>query len=330
MDNNTQHQKEDRVMKMLAILGFVVAAIFIAWLAIQIVRFIPGAFSSLASLADGLNGRDTDELEVAVSESTVGSRTAMTISWTDLGEDGTYTFAYECVGGVSLDVRIGTNGVVPVECDEPYALPQGTFSIEAVFASERDRFVDVPFTIAFEPASGDEDDRRERERVVTVVNASIPLAGTDPDDIAADDTDTDEDETDDDTVALGGPELPYTGYDGHVELVASFKDVGMLTGTKFTPSHAIDADGTGAFRFTVTNTGTKTSGEWYFNATLTNGTGYESGNQEALQPGESIVVTVAFENAGGAGIQRFGATIAGGGDTDASNNSFTRSVAVSR
>lgn len=335
MDNNSPRGQEDRIMKILAILGFLVAALFIAWLAIQIIRFIPTAFMSLASLADGVNGRNGSALEVAVSESVVSTGTVALISWTDLSKDGTYAFSYECVGGVSLDVRVGTNGIVPVECDEPYALPQGTFSIEALFASERDRFVDVPFTIVFHPANERDEDIREGARSLTVVNPSIPLVRDESTPEVAVEDDEDEDETyEEDDISLGAP-LPYTGFepeeeavDGYVELAIAYMDVGTLRGSSFTPAHTIGEDG--AFRFKVTNTGTKTSGTWHFSATLTNGTGYESGAEDALAPGESIIVTVAFDSNGAHGIQKFGATIESGNDIDVSNNSFTRSVAVSR
>ncbi|MEZ4200355.1 MAG: hypothetical protein R3B69_02040 [Candidatus Paceibacterota bacterium] len=71
-------------------------------------------------------------------------------------------------------------------------------------------------------------------------------------------------------------------------------------------------DDKAAFQFEVKNTGTKTSTEWTFEATLT--TGKKPMNQRyklRLKPNERAVLTVAFKNPGDDGFQTFGVEIDG-------------------
>lgn len=52
--NQVQNKDKDSVMKTLAIVGFIAVVAFGVWLAVQIVSLVPGAFSSLASIADSV------------------------------------------------------------------------------------------------------------------------------------------------------------------------------------------------------------------------------------------------------------------------------------
>ena len=52
--NQVHNNDKDRVMKTLAIVGFIAVIAFGVWLAVQIVSLVPNAFSSLASIADSV------------------------------------------------------------------------------------------------------------------------------------------------------------------------------------------------------------------------------------------------------------------------------------
>lgn len=336
MNEQTPHT-EDRMMKVLAILGFIVLVVFIAWIAIQFIRILPSAFSSLASLADSVYNRHNEvSFDVVADNTTVNSRESNVITWSNTGTPGTYVFMYECTEGVSLDIRTSDGAITPVTCDEAYEIGNGVSNLEVLFASERNRFVDVVYSISFTPA--DEDGEvRVAQKTLTIVNPRIPLTG-----VAVV-----ESEPEVDTPVVTGNTLPYTGYEpeyrtvetvtystpqsdpqGYTELAVTYKAVGTLSGSTFSPKSTLSNDERGAFQFEVKNTGTKTSDTWTFTATLTSGTVYTSEVQEALKPNEYAIITVAFDGVGKAGMQEFGATIHGGNDQTTSNNSFTKTVAV--
>lgn len=324
-------------MKILAILGFVVLVIFIAWIAIQFIRVLPSAFSSLASLADSVyNPQNEVSFDVVADNTTVNSRESNVITWSNTGVAGTYVFMYECAEGVSLDIRTSDGAITSVTCDEPYEIGSNVTNLEILFASERSRFTDVVYSVSFTPA--DEDGEvRVAQKSLTIVNPRIPLTG-----VAVV-----ENEPKVEVPVTTGTTLPYTGYEpeyqtvetvtystpqsdpqGYTELTVTYKAVGTLSGSTFSSKNTLSNDERGAFQFEVKNTGTKTSDTWTFTATLTSGTVYTSEVQEALKPNEHATITVAFDGVGEAGMQEFGATIHGGNDQTTSNNSFTKTVAV--
>lgn len=347
MNTNTSPEQKDQVMKMLAVLGFIVLLILTAWLAIQIIRLLPSAFSSLASLADSVyNPEQQDEgtpLDMVPSNNVVSSRAPFTLVWSDLGEDGVYTLTYSCTSGVSLDIRTGNGATTPINCDEPYVLPQNVYEAELSFTSERDRFTDVAYSITFTP-DNTKKDSLEIGKTITVVNASIPYAGS------TDDTDTTDDADDTEIVDTTTPDTttpttnqptryryvktttytyPVSDPNGYTELEVAYRNVGVLrSNNTFVVQPTLTIGDRGAFQFEVKNTGTKTSSSWDFEAKLPSGTTYESKSQDPLKPQERAIITIAFDDVGDAGIHEFKVIIDGGNDQSKTNNSFSWSVGV--
>lgn len=73
MNETNNQERNELVVRILAIVGFVLLVIVLAWFAIQVVRFVPVAFSSLASIFEAnqrdLHDRTTgDENVVVVNE----------------------------------------------------------------------------------------------------------------------------------------------------------------------------------------------------------------------------------------------------------------------
>ena len=60
MNDTNNSERNEQMVRLMAVVGFVVLVCLLAWLAIQAVRFIPSAFSSLASIFEA-NQRDYDE-----------------------------------------------------------------------------------------------------------------------------------------------------------------------------------------------------------------------------------------------------------------------------
>lgn len=332
-----EQKPTNKVSRALAIIGFALAIIVLAWLAIVIVRWLPGAFANLANLAEELNNPENHvSLDVASSNTVVNSHTAVTISWTDLRTDGTYTFSYGCVDGVTADVRSADGAIVALQCDTAYTLPANTYALEVLFTSSHARFADVPYRITFTPADTSADSS-EAGATITVVNAGVPLVdnGTEPETPAATTTPT---TTKPSTgtvrfkyIQTPTYTIPTSDPNGYTDLAVSFLDAGTLDNRKvYDAGSSIAQDDNGAFRFEVKNIGTKTSGTWRFVAELPSGTTFRSELQDALRPEERATITVAFGSAEDTGTARIEVTVEGGNDVSTSNNDFSTSIRITR
>jgi hypothetical protein len=337
--NNDTDQKANRLMKTLAVIGFVVAVIFATWAAVQLVRLLPTAFTSLANLAERVERGPEQQNTIIIndSEDVVGANEPLTISWSEVKRRGVYTLEYDCTEGVALDIRVGANDVTRVPCDELFTLPSDVTSVDAVFTSEANRFTDVTYRIGF-IKEGEADPFIDDARVITLVNATIPQGQV----LAAEDTPETTEPAEDEPVAEPEPSTPVTTpaastryvytttYQvpvsdpaGYTDLAVRFLGVGEFRGDRYVNTGVIREGNRGAFQFEVKNIGTKTSGEWEFTALLTGGSVYESRAQAPLKPNERSVLTLAFDNVGQEGANRFGVTVSGGGDTRTGNNEFT-------
>jgi hypothetical protein len=170
--------KKERPNTTMAIIGFVVIVILVVWLAVQVVGFIPQAFSSLASITDGVFNDEEDlNLVAATTDSTVNAGDTFTVSWNNIPRSGTYTFAYTCAEGVSVDVVDNTRSTVTVACDESISLGDDITELEVTIASERRRFTDVRYTVSFIEQETTES-LTASNNIITVVNPSIPQGDT--------------------------------------------------------------------------------------------------------------------------------------------------------
>jgi hypothetical protein len=340
--NQVTEEKKESLTKTLAIVGFIAVVIFSVWLAVQIVRVVPSAFSSLASIADVVyNYNNKQELQVTTTNSVVNANESFTISWTDMRKEGTYVFSYECTDGVSVEIRL--QGVIKtVACDTEIDLSDIN-TLEIRVASEKFRFVDMPYTIAFKE-KGTEDMLLKRS-TITMVNASIPTTGVAqeeaetpvvvPNTETAPSTPTPSKPTTP-TYTAGKPvtttkyvyTTPVSDPKGKVDLQVTFIAVGELNGKVFTPKTSVDTDENGALQFEVKNVGTKTAEDWEYEATLPGDISYSSPDQKALKPNERAVITLGFSGLSESGKETVGAEVTAKGDVKTSNNEFTKSVTV--
>ncbi len=337
MDNQNKTSLNEQFMKALAIVGFIVVVILLAWLAVQIVRVLPGAFASLAQLAEDVNTPQRDiSLDLSASNNVVNSQSSVEIMWTDLEIPGTYTFTYGCVEGVTANIRTAQGDIVSLPCDTPYTIEDGTYTLDVQFTSSRTRFADVSYYLTFTPENDDADES-ETSKTLTVVNAKIPLAGEVEDDtqvVATKPTTTSR------TPATGVQyryvesttyNTPKSNPNGYTELAITFIGVGTIDSkNRFVKESSLEEGERGAIQFVVKNTGTKTSGTWTFDAELPNGSEYQSKSQDALKPEERSIVTIAFDGLDETGTEDVEVTIKGGNDRSSGNNSFSKSVKITR
>lgn len=352
---HTEDASKNRLLKTLAVLGFLLVIAFITWLAVILVQNAPTAFTNLASLAESLNeGRlAQNEIKIDTKKDVVNSDESFTISWSDLGRKGSYTFMYECSDGVSLDTRI-KGETIKLNCDTLLPIPENTFSLDIQLQSEKNRFSDVIYQVAF-TKDDQENVFASADQVVTVVNAGIPqggVAGVNTSVDAESDVEVTEtamsEEAEEETPVASKPAstptsapvptqtiytttltIPVSDPNGYTELAIMHRGVGVLDkNDRFIAKAEIDTNDKAAFQFEVRNVGTKTSGLWHFVADLTSGEEYESKVQEPLKPNERAIITLAFRDPGKDGFREFGATIYGGNDQNPNNNSYEWGVTI--
>lgn len=341
--NQVGNESKNAAIKMLAIIGFIVVVVASVWVAVQVVRFVPTAFSSLASIADGIYGQRIDFI-VATEKNIVNSGDSFAISWTNLGRPGTYVFSYRCAEGVSAEVRNLEGNIVPVDCGVKLPLAARDQTTDVIFTSEKRRFADVPFSVSFIP-TGELEASEERNELVTVINAAISQSS----DIAINTEDAEGDEnteeengndTNDETDVTGGTTqttpvtttiFPVSDPNGTTDLQITYLGIGTFNKPteRFTPGTEIDNDKRSAVRFEVKNIGTKTSGDWTFEADLLQSYTYNSPSQAPLRPNERAVITLGFDEiTQTTGTRNIKVTVSGGNDINSNNNSFDWAVKV--
>jgi len=341
--NQVSEEKKASLTKVLAILGFLAVVIFAVWLAVQIVRVIPSAFTSLASIAEVVyNYRGEEELEVASQKSVVNAGETFTITWTDMRKDGTYTFSYACVDGVSVDMRKNGSDIEAIACNTPVNLGSAN-SVELLISSEKARFTDIAYTVQFN-VTGKDEPVATKSSVVTIVNASIPAGGVIVEDAVKDDT----------TVSEATPEpvskpaapvytpgtpktvtkyvylTPVSDPKGKIDLQATFLGIGTIKNGTFVPKTSISTDDEGAVQFEIKNIGTKTAEDWTYKAELPADITYSSKDQKALKPNERAVITLGFEGLTKSGTETISVEVAAKGDVKSSNDEFSTLVKVTK
>lgn len=353
MNTNTDNQGKERVLKTLAIGGFVGLIIIIAWLGIQLISFMPSAFTSLASLADSVYNYKPVELVVVNNKSVANSGEAFTISWNKPKQVGTFSFSYACTEGVAAEARTAAGAIASVPCGEAYALGS-VETLDISFTSERNRFTEIPYTISFMPAKS-ETAASTKDSKITVVNAMIsPVVA----DVAT--TSSTEVVVTPDTkpVVIAKPDpspvkptpvpvvpnpapkppvvirtpiygIPVSNPNGFTDIGVRLFGIGTVdSNNRLTPSTVIDNDGTGAIQFEIKNFGTKTSGTFTYTATLPNGSEYTSPTQTALKPNERMIATIGFDIADTTGVKTFTVSVAVSSDNNKANNQFTAKVSI--
>lgn len=350
MTNNREQKQKEGVLKSLAIAGFIGLIIVISWVGIQLVKVVPSAFSSLASLADSVYSYDVNGLTAVSNKSTAAANESLTINWNLPKQAGTFAFSYKCADGLNIDMRDSFGALKTLDCDTNYNI--GSVSaIDIIAKSEKNRFTDLAYKIDFIPAGKDAPVMSD-ENTIAIVNASISASG-----LAANGgtstttTATSTPTTNTSTVATATStpikpavkptnptkpvyvekpvySIPTSNPNGTTDLSVSFLGSGTIRNNQFVYTAIIDNDESGAIQFAVQNLGNKTSGAWTYTAKLPNGETYTSPAQVALKPNERAVITLGFSVTNMTGLQKYSVTIETTADTKSTNNSFATAVAM--
>lgn len=344
--NTVNQESKSGAIKTLAIIGFIVAVVAGLWITVQVVRFIPTAFSSLASIADSLYGEGST-LSFTTEKDVVNSGESLRLIFVPVRTDGSYVFSYRCVDGITAETRNSEGEIVRFDCDEEIEVASGKLSrgeqtIEVNFISEKGRFSDVPFTFAFYKADA-EDPSYEQNGVVTIVNASIPQTGIvvrKPDEskptpkpivttpVASKPAGTAPVLYK--KVAVSSTGFPVSNPNGFTDLEIIFLGVGEYKNGKFESEASLEADNASALQFAVKNIGTKTSSDWSVDAKFPGDDedSFSSKMQSSLLPGERAIMTIRFTTEDNTGTEKVSAKVTSKNDSKSSNNSFSQSVKV--
>lgn len=340
MNQVTEEQKQT-LTKVFAIVGFIAIIIIAVFVAVNIVRLVPSAFSSLASIADSVANYSArrEQLEVASGNSVVNAGESVTISWTKMRQNGSYSFSYACTDGVAIEAKDTDGKIVTLACNTPLQLGSNT-SVDLMVSSEKTRFVDVSYTVTFVPEKSGASSV-STTKSLTIVNASIPASGK-PVVTTATSTSVTGTKTTPSTPSKttgykpGTPvtihkviyTMPVSDPNGTIDLQVTYIGVGIMQGTTFIPTANIVSGEEGAVRFAIKNIGTKTASAWSYHADLPAGLGYDSGAQIALKPNEQAILTLSFNGVDQRGVQTFGVDVSAQNDVNRNNNTFSWSVNV--
>jgi hypothetical protein len=348
--NNVSPAKKEAILKSLAIIGFFVVIVLVAWIAVKAVAVAPKAFSSLASIAEGLDqykdavSESDEELVVVTDKDLVESGKPMIISWEKDIQAGTYSFSYDCQEGVVVDV-LEAEGLRALTCDTNHPLGD-TDAVTIIPASQQTEPVTLTYSVLF---THEIDSKQTRSGSGEVVLAQAEVFPIDTPDPVLDTNDQSDFEDDVATPLPTTPSvvpvtpkpttpkptnptytyaIPTSNPNGYTDLGSLFLGVGDITNNKFVTG-TIERNGMGAFQFEVKNYGTRTSEKWTYSVTLPDGDTYTSPSQEALKPNERAVITLGFD-VGDDTSHTFTVTVKTTRDTTSSNNTFKKSVTFTR
>lgn len=351
--SSNQSTGKTRVIKSLAVAGFIGIIIAIAWLSMQLVHVVPGAFASLASLAEGVrqyqgavpnstqpttetDGGTPNEIQpinLVADERTITSGKATTIRWSTTDTPGSYVFRYTCSEGVAVDLE-GVAGLTSIACDTNYNL--GNVDMVTIRPdSEKERFAELTYEIAFLRTNDTEPVARGTQ-AVAIINESLAEFNdtSTTSSTTTSVTSSTPDVTPNGSVSITTPPtytqeyiyaIPTSDPNGTTDLSVRFLGVGTIVNNTFITT-PLTRTMSGAVQFEVKNIGTKTSSPWTYRASLPGQT-YTSTSQIALKPNERSIITLGFP-ATEAQSHSFSVTVTDPSDRSVTNNRFSQIVTI--
>lgn len=320
MNDALHEQRKESILRSLAIIGFIGAILLIAWLSVKLVNSAPGAFSSLASLAQSLNQPSEDSssqhvLTIVSNTTLVKAKEPVTVTWNEFDTTGNFSFSYTCTDGVAIDLQ-NIEGLTSIACNTNYNIGNIT-SLTFTIDSEKERFADVQYTVSYFGVN-DTVARASSVAKVTVINGDV-ITGLTSTSTSATTTETTTVEEPEKPIevpvvkptvptpiqpteeVVTKPEpvpevtyiIPVSNPAGRVDLGVRYLHTGTIAGQTFVPG-SIARNSSGAIQFEVWNYGSKTSGDWTFSVSLPNGSTFTSETQTALKPNERATLTIGF------------------------------------
>lgn len=308
-----------------------------------------------------------NSLTVSADRSAMESGEKLSIWWTTLPTNGNFTFSFRCQDGVTVAVQPDSaNEFSDITCGDKYSLGL-VDRIEILVTSTKNRFTDLDYTISYFPqdevvasannnlavtivnpnlsssdnlSSNTGDNNSETEKNNVVENPAISeetISDIPTKNESTTDTPAEPSKPIENTENSPSPapkpnytwQVPVSNPNGYIDLTVSGLNIGFNDRFgNFINTGVINRDERGVIKFTVKNTGTKTSNNWTFSAILPGGITYQSPTQLPLKPQERATFTVQFDAVDKLSIETFSATVKTTSDLDSSNNTLEQSILV--
>lgn len=321
-------EKKSKAVNVFAILGFALLLLVAIWSTVQVVKFVPRMFGGDAIKLPSISLGDNSKLKVTLSKLDVASGEPLEVNW-EFGkksDEGVMSFSYGCEPGFHFRLPGATTADYTVlPCNAPYNIPSGDNSMIVIPVSDSNRYMDASLAITFTDAKG------ESVRDVASITITNEGLSSSPDTLTSDTT-TQEDTPEVTTTKKAEEEFsgstkgsvtpaqttpvtqrvtkqvvryvqvpvtPYSNPAGLADLEVRILSVGSIdpyTGV-IVPKGTLRKGERAAVQFEVKNVGDKTSGNWTYSAELPTNPRYVYAGkmQQALMPGSSATVTVAFD-----------------------------------
>lgn len=278
----------------------------IAALGMGILELASRGSQNVSDITTGLGnlfGRE-ERIVLTAEESTINAGDEVEVGLEhrnrDSENEGAYSIEFECEEGVSVSMD-GEEAPCNEAIDLGEELPA---SLLLSIATTESRYTDLPIVVRFDGSEAEV----ESDTLVTVVNTDIDSTVTTGEEEQEEETPEESEGESEEEAAptyvtvkrYGGR---YSDPNGTADLHVSIDAVGIDRNDDFRSRERVDEDDRAAVAFTVTNTGTKETGAWFFSAILPTGEPYyfQSDTQASLLPGDRIEFILAFDDIEGRG-----------------------------
>ena len=276
-------ERKNIAFKTLAGVGVVILLIVLGWAGVQATRELPGSTSGLAGVSANIGSRE--RITVAVDPAVATSTETVTISWEHLNkkEDGSYALRYDCGSGIRL-MLAESESEETIFCNVPVNIMSADNTLTVRVVSEEASRAETRIAIDF-TRNGSANVNETGDTILVVINLDL----VDEEIVAGTSTPT---EGPEETPETSGPSPiapapgprqtetftfgPTTGTaclasnpNGTPDLTLVVIDTGTANGSgEFTHKDPVDTDDTVAVKFLVSNSGTRDTGSWEFDADL--------------------------------------------------------------
>jgi hypothetical protein len=304
---------KDSVRMALTVIGGITVIVAIIWVGIRGLSLFPNVNAFLANAVSGIRSVfvPTERIVIGTVDSQIAVNKPFTLVWEHRGNtsDGTYTFSYECQGGVFL-ARRDEGMQKTIFCNTEVPIKENETEIGFVAIGSVPSVAEIPVKITFTRAgqlfasvSGEAKLLVQSEYFDTATSTEVVTKTPEGATTIPHNTNTNVQVPQQHTMVPVVTQ-PFSDPNGSPDLFVRVLGYGLVdqkTGV-FTEldkiPYNLPSGKRGALRFLVVNLGTKESGTWEFSVDLPTSPSYtyKSDKQQTLFPGDRIEYTIGFDS----------------------------------
>lgn len=271
---------KENALRVIAVVGLIAILLLGAWGIIQLAFIIPGFFGNI-----GKKATPVEESLTLSAPASINSGDTLSLGWQHKGGSGEYSYAvsYACQDGVSLKAPTASGSWQAVGCNTPFNYTNATRSTTLVVTNTNTSAKPIDITVAATKLSSGE------VRASAAARVSVAAGKT-----ATQTTTTIKKPT---SSSSGATYVRST----QTKQLYGYPDLSV---TITSNPGTVRAGSRVTLQFVVQNTGTNTAAQgWSFTASLPLNPSfsnqgqytYNSGAQQALNPGDKIVYTLGYD-----------------------------------